>query len=45
MRIFTPAREIPFAGHPVVGTWNALAHEGIVPLPKGGNGWTRIHHE
>jgi trans-2,3-dihydro-3-hydroxyanthranilate isomerase len=22
LRIFTPAREIPFAGHPVVGTWN-----------------------
>ena len=45
LRIFTPAREIPFAGHPVVGTWNALAREGIVPLPEGGNGWTRIHHE
>jgi trans-2,3-dihydro-3-hydroxyanthranilate isomerase len=45
LRIFTPAREIPFAGHPVVGTWNALALEGIVPLPEGGNGWTRIHHE
>jgi len=45
LRIFTPAREIPFAGHPVVGSWNALAREGVVPLPKGGNGWTRIHHE
>jgi trans-2,3-dihydro-3-hydroxyanthranilate isomerase len=45
LRIFTPAREIPFAGHPIVGTWNALAREGIVPLPEGGNGWTRIHHE
>jgi trans-2,3-dihydro-3-hydroxyanthranilate isomerase len=45
LRIFTPAREIPFAGHPVVGTWNALAREGVVPLPEGGNGWTRIHHE
>lgn len=45
LRIFTPAREIPFAGHPVVGTWNALAHEGVVPIPEGGNGWTRIHHE
>src|SRR5687768_9565843 len=31
LRIFTPAREIPFAGHPVVGTWNALAREGVVP--------------
>jgi len=45
LRIFTPAREIPFAGHPVVGSWNALAREGVVPLPDGGNGWTRIHHE
>lgn len=45
LRIFTPAREIPFAGHPIVGTWNELAREGVVPLPEGGNGWTRIHHE
>jgi len=45
LRIFTPAREIPFAGHPIVGTWNLLAREGVVPLPKGGNGWTQIHHE
>jgi len=45
LRIFTPTREIPFAGHPVVGTWNALAREDVVPLPEGGNGWTQIHHE
>ena len=45
LRIFTPAREIPFAGHPIVGTWNALAREGVVPIPEGGDGWTRIHHE
>lgn len=45
LRIFTPAREIPFAGHPIVGTWNALAREGIVPLPDGGNGLQRIYHE
>ena len=45
LRIFTPTREIPFAGHPVVGTWNALAREGVVPLPHGGGGWQRIHHE
>src|SRR5437868_1396588 len=45
LRIFTPTREIPFAGHPVVGTWNALAREGVVPLPAGGNGWQRILHE
>src|SRR3989442_10853512 len=37
LRIFTPAREIPFAGHPVVGTWNALAREGVVRVPEGGN--------
>jgi trans-2,3-dihydro-3-hydroxyanthranilate isomerase len=45
LRIFTPAREIPFAGHPVVGTWNALAREGIVPVPEGGTGLQRIYHE
>lgn len=45
LRIFTPMREIPFAGHPVVGTWNALAREGVVPLPETGTGWTRILHE
>src|SRR6185369_15106713 len=45
LRIFTPVREIPFAGHPIVGTWNALARAGVVPVPDGGNGWTRIHHE
>ncbi len=45
LRIFTPARELPMAGHPVVGTWNALAREGVVPVPEGGSGWTRIHHE
>lgn len=45
LRIFTPMREIPFAGHPVVGTWNGLAREGVVPLPEGGSGWQRIYHE
>ena len=45
LRIFTPMREIPFAGHPIVGTWTALAEEGVVPLPDGGNGWQRIYHE
>lgn len=28
VRIFTPATEVPLAGHPVVGTTFALAHEG-----------------
>ena len=45
LRIFTPTREIPFAGHPVVGTWNCLTREGIVPVPNGGDGWQRIYHE
>jgi len=45
LRIFTPMREIPFAGHPIVGTWTALAEQGVVPLPDGGNGWQRIYHE
>src|SRR5262249_49902998 len=45
LRIYTPARELPFAGHPIAGTWNALAREGIVPVPEGGSGWTQIHHE
>lgn len=30
VRIFTPASELPIAGHPVVGTTFALAHEGII---------------
>jgi trans-2,3-dihydro-3-hydroxyanthranilate isomerase len=45
LRIFTPMREIPFAGHPIVGTWNVLAREGVVPVPEGGTGWQRIYHE
>ena len=45
LRIFTPMREIPFAGHPIVGTWAGLTGEGLVQPPDGGNGWQRIHHE
>src|SRR5215813_6527874 len=45
LRIFTPTREIPFAGHPIVGTWTVLAREGVAQPPEGGNGWQRIHHE
>lgn len=45
LRIFTPTSELPFAGHPVVGTWNCLAREGVVPLPENGNGWVHIKHE
>src|SRR5512136_1098327 len=32
MRIFTPAREIPFAGHPSVGTAYVMASGGSCPL-------------
>lgn len=45
LRIFTPSSELPFAGHPVVGTWNCLAREGIVPAPENGNGWVKIKQE
>jgi trans-2,3-dihydro-3-hydroxyanthranilate isomerase len=31
VRIFTPASELPFAGHPTVGTAWVLATEGLVP--------------
>jgi trans-2,3-dihydro-3-hydroxyanthranilate isomerase len=34
VRIFTPAKEVPFAGHPVVGTHWVLAHLGRVELEE-----------
>jgi trans-2,3-dihydro-3-hydroxyanthranilate isomerase len=45
LRIFTPSRELPLAGHPVVGTWNLLAREGVVAAPAGGSGTIEIMHE
>ena len=45
LRIFTPTSELPFAGHPVVGTWYCLAAEGVVPLPENGNGSTTVKQE
>jgi len=45
LRIFTPGSELPFAGHPIVGTWNCLAREGVVPLPQDGNGRVHLKHE
>lgn len=36
VRIFTPGRELPFAGHPTVGTAIALALAGEVPMPPEG---------
>ena len=31
VRIFTPGKELPMAGHPTVGTAFALAHLGVIP--------------
>lgn len=31
LRIFTTTRELPLAGHPVIGTWFLLAELGVVP--------------
>jgi trans-2,3-dihydro-3-hydroxyanthranilate isomerase len=45
LRIFTPSSELPFAGHPIAGTWNCLAREDVVPMPENGNGWSHIMHE
>lgn len=35
LRIFTTTRELPLAGHPVVGTWFLLAELGVVPASEG----------
>ena len=35
LRIFTPAHELPFAGHPTVGTASVLARLGLVALQDG----------
>ena len=35
VRIFTPKMELPFAGHPTVGTAAVLARLGLVDLPGG----------
>jgi trans-2,3-dihydro-3-hydroxyanthranilate isomerase len=37
LRIFTPASELPLAGHPVVGTCFVLAERGMIPLEDGVN--------
>jgi trans-2,3-dihydro-3-hydroxyanthranilate isomerase len=34
LRIFTPSQEIPFAGHPVLGTFFILAELGIIPVKE-----------
>ncbi|WP_163511576.1 PhzF family phenazine biosynthesis protein [Fodinicola acaciae] len=35
VRIFTPTQELPFAGHPTVGTASVLAADGHVPVEPG----------
>lgn len=35
MRIFTPAHEMPMAGHPTIGTTFALADTGVIPRNRG----------
>jgi trans-2,3-dihydro-3-hydroxyanthranilate isomerase len=35
LRIFTTTRELPLAGHPVIGTWFLLAELGAVPAREG----------
>lgn len=38
VRIFTPGRELPFAGHPTLGTAHVLVHTGAVPGGAAGPG-------
>ena len=35
LRIFTTTRELPLAGHPVIGTWYLMAELGVVPAQEG----------
>jgi trans-2,3-dihydro-3-hydroxyanthranilate isomerase len=42
VRIFTPGTELPFAGHPVVGTAIALAHEGRIAPGEDGSARVRF---
>jgi trans-2,3-dihydro-3-hydroxyanthranilate isomerase len=44
LRIFTPTKELPLAGHPVVGTWNLLAQLGFIENAPA-NGSVEIKHE
>lgn len=45
VRIFTPGAEVPFAGHPTVGTAFFLVHSGIVPVPPGAQEVTLVLEE
>lgn len=44
LRIFTPTKELPIAGHPVVGTWNLLARLGVIEDAPA-DGTIEIQHE
>ena len=35
LRIFTPGHELPFAGHPTIGSCHAVLESGIVDAPQG----------
>jgi PhzF family phenazine biosynthesis protein len=35
LRIFTPRRELPFAGHPTIGSAHAVLHRGLKPHTSG----------
>jgi PhzF family phenazine biosynthesis protein len=35
LRIFTPKRELPFAGHPTIGSAHAVVHHGLKPRIAG----------
>jgi trans-2,3-dihydro-3-hydroxyanthranilate isomerase len=45
VRIFTPASELPMAGHPTVGTIYVLARERMVAPPEGGGATSTIRLE
>ena len=44
VRFFTPAEEIPLAGHPTIATVTALLHAGRVALPAPGEALTLTLH-
>jgi trans-2,3-dihydro-3-hydroxyanthranilate isomerase len=44
VRFFTPAEEIPLAGHPTIATATALLHAGRVALPEAGGPLTLTLH-
>ena len=44
VRFFTPAEEIPLAGHPTIATVSALLHAGRVALPTSGEALTLTLH-